>query len=843
MEPCFPGEKRALLLVTALFFLFVLSLSSYALPISSCNPDGCPVGYSDGGVSCSDGTCIRICVTGECSDTFTTVHTSEVNLDDNDIRNSGYETEEVDLSDKYIPTDTNKCYRFRQTTPSGFIRSSDIDDYESTKDFDSAIVIHWISNDHWYDNQRHYCSGEQGVLPPSNGAVWVDSDRDNGDDFDSADNLYNTNYLHCAPDQNACDSFNEYCDTDCYGYQTQLVMDLNANVDNYFDGNDFHDYCTKGSGEDEGDPVIDDVNFNNDIVYMYVDEFDIVNQQNDNQQCEYWPECNPADPCCTAEGRLRPNGYVCQSAHNAQCNSVSSCGGTAYEDRCTGETPECPDNNFEIGYNEACDGLTCVGQSCSDYTLQPERTCSTGVCQAAEPYACPYNLMCADLGSCKTEASSQDDCRNEFVYDPETGTCIPPGSSVEYELKYDANGNLVSGLGTSYEYNAFNRLAKVRDSATNELKEEYVYDQNGNRRKKVIYNSDGTTSTSYYVNNNFVQVVDSTGITNEKYYYLQGKQVGKKVSDEISFAQELSFYHADHLGSTRLVTDSNTNVIAYLSYKPFGEIIDSTDNERFLYTGKELDSATNNYYLGARYLNPAKLYSFTQPDQNIPNVYNPQDLNRYTYVRNNPYKYTDPDGKIPVDTLADVAFIISDIIVLANEGVGNDNVNLKALGLDIGGLFVPYITGVGMSYKATKKIDGLVDVKNLDKISDASQDLPKLRGKSYSSILKTLDKAGFEKTKKFEFRHSDGSKVRLDLAPRDLTPHLEGNNAHLHKFNSKGESLNDLGKVVDYKSPDAHIGLPNPPNARSLMLNSERPWWFKKVTPLWSLLEKNEKTR
>ena len=48
-------------------------------------------------------------------------------------------------------------------------------------------------------------------------------------------------------------------------------------------------------------------------------------------------------------------------------------------------------------------------------------------------------------------------------------------------------------------------------------------------------------------------------------------------------------------------------------------------------------------YYHARYYDPL-LRRFTQPDTIIPNPHNPQDLNRYTYTRNNPIKYTDPSG-------------------------------------------------------------------------------------------------------------------------------------------------------------------------------------------------------
>ncbi len=39
---------------------------------------------------------------------------------------------------------------------------------------------------------------------------------------------------------------------------------------------------------------------------------------------------------------------------------------------------------------------------------------------------------------------------------------------------------------------------------------------------------------------------------------------------------------------------------------------------------------------------------FVQPDSRVPNIFNPQDLNRYTYGRNNPLTYIDRDGHIPI---------------------------------------------------------------------------------------------------------------------------------------------------------------------------------------------------
>ncbi|MBS3163118.1 RHS repeat-associated core domain-containing protein [Candidatus Woesearchaeota archaeon] len=62
-----------------------------------------------------------------------------------------------------------------------------------------------------------------------------------------------------------------------------------------------------------------------------------------------------------------------------------------------------------------------------------------------------------------------------------------------------------------------------------------------------------------------------------------------------------------------------------------------------IYTGKEKDSTGLMYY-GARNYNPEQ-GQFIQPDKVLPEVYDPQQLNRYAYARNNPYKYVDKDGK------------------------------------------------------------------------------------------------------------------------------------------------------------------------------------------------------
>ena len=99
----------------------------------------------------------------------------------------------------------------------------------------------------------------------------------------------------------------------------------------------------------------------------------------------------------------------------------------------------------------------------------------------------------------------------------------------------------------------------------------------------------------------------------------------------------------DHLGSTSLVTDSSGNAIENTSYAPFGEILSGGDASRYQYEGKEFDSTTGQYDFHFRGYK-SEWGKFTQPDSLLPNVYDPQQLNRYAFERNNPFRYTDEKG-------------------------------------------------------------------------------------------------------------------------------------------------------------------------------------------------------
>src|SRR3989344_5127234 len=199
--------------------------------------------------------------------------------------------------------------------------------------------------------------------------------------------------------------------------------------------------------------------------------------------------------------------------------------------------------------------------------------------------------------------------------------------TTQYDVTYDTNGNLAQGPSIYQEYDELNRLVRVRDgSSTGQLIESYTYDDGTQRLTKTNHLLNETT---YYISDEFIEVRNETGTYLTVYAYDGNTLLGRKDADN-----KLYFYHPDHLGSTDLITDEQGDIAEQTTYDPFGRVRDGGEASDFLYTNKELDDS-GLYYYEARYYDPFFM-RFTQADANIPDVYDPQSLNRYSYVRNNP---------------------------------------------------------------------------------------------------------------------------------------------------------------------------------------------------------------
>ena len=109
------------------------------------------------------------------------------------------------------------------------------------------------------------------------------------------------------------------------------------------------------------------------------------------------------------------------------------------------------------------------------------------------------------------------------------------------------------------------------------------------------------------------------------------------------------WYHPDHLGSSSYLTDITGTPSHYYNYLPFGEEMvaqnNSSYNNVYRFSAKELDEDTGLSYFGARYYDP-KFSIWLSVD---PLAEKFPDQSPYSFCFNNPMRFVDPDGRAPVD--------------------------------------------------------------------------------------------------------------------------------------------------------------------------------------------------
>jgi len=110
----------------------------------------------------------------------------------------------------------------------------------------------------------------------------------------------------------------------------------------------------------------------------------------------------------------------------------------------------------------------------------------------------------------------------------------------------------------------------------------------------------------------------------------------------------VTFLHGDRLGSASLATDAAGSVLSQERYYVWGSasMMSGTMPTDFQWQNqRRLDEAQAGklYDFNARFFTPVAA-RFISPDSIVPNPANPQSLNRYTAMANNPLNFTDPTG-------------------------------------------------------------------------------------------------------------------------------------------------------------------------------------------------------
>jgi RHS repeat-associated protein len=100
---------------------------------------------------------------------------------------------------------------------------------------------------------------------------------------------------------------------------------------------------------------------------------------------------------------------------------------------------------------------------------------------------------------------------------------------------------------------------------------------------------------------------------------------------------------SDTLHSEVVVTDQNRNVVERTYYAPYGAVLNRDLRDGPGYTGHEEDPETNLVYMQQRYYD-SEVGRFLSTDP-VQADGGGGSFNRYAYANDNPYRYTDPDGR------------------------------------------------------------------------------------------------------------------------------------------------------------------------------------------------------
>jgi RHS repeat-associated protein len=206
-------------------------------------------------------------------------------------------------------------------------------------------------------------------------------------------------------------------------------------------------------------------------------------------------------------------------------------------------------------------------------------------------------------------------------------------SGVTVNYLYDAAGNVTYDGAHYYIYDAENRIVSMDSGAST-----YAYDHQNRRIKKVV----GSSNTHYVWEGSQViaEYNGSTGAQLVLNYYAGSRMISKIESGA------LRYFLSDRL-SARVVLDLNGNVVGRQAHLPFGEDFGETGTqEKHHFTSYERDGeAASDYAVNREY--SQNVGRFMRVDPMTGSLRNPQSLDRYSYVANDPIGRTDPSGLEP----------------------------------------------------------------------------------------------------------------------------------------------------------------------------------------------------
>lgn len=278
------------------------------------------------------------------------------------------------------------------------------------------------------------------------------------------------------------------------------------------------------------------------------------------------------------------------------------------------------------------------------------------------------------------------------------------------ELHYEPNGNIrdKSNVGTYYYGNKPNAILNIASimnlpnpldqvisyTSFNKVKEiwegkhlKYTYGPHEVRKHLELFDEDDVLLSNRFYLDAYEETSEGNN-TAKLHYILTPSGLAAIVSSENNNSPQVNYVYSDYLGSILKLKNNAGVTVAENNYDAWGNDRNSDTwnyqnmssiNPFWLnrgFTGHEHLKDFNLINMNGRIYDPV-IGSMLSPDNNVQNATSTQNLNRYSYVMNNPLKYTDPSGDNWVNAVKIVLSIISVPARVMNGGVDyiNDKIN------------------------------------------------------------------------------------------------------------------------------------------------------------------------
>ena len=352
----------------------------------------------------------------------------------------------------------------------------------------------------------------------------------------------------------------------------------------------------------------------------------------------------------------------------------------------------------------------------------------------------------------------------------------------------------------SYLYNGEGRICAVVNSITGALTG-YVYDAEGHRVGKGTLtsfscnpSSNGFSATTGFVlglSGEQLTEINGSSAWQHSNVFVNGQLLATYKGSDVYFSLN------DWLGTRRAEVSGSGCAETTYSNLPFGNGLVTTGGCPYTteqhFTGKERDSESGNDYFGARYY-ASSMGRFMSPDWSdyfdpVPyaNLENPQTLNLYSYVQNNPLTFHDATGHYRCDPDKMSTNAKGDTVVTAGA-CHFDLSDLPQIAVAVGHHFLPqkmFQKWDPSSYAyrvANKATTGPLP----DKTANYNDTLQRLNNKAVEDIVE-------------EYLSTTGKKV-TDLTADDLKAvgdEIKAAGGKIAEFNARLESTNPGVRTVE----------------------------------------------